>query len=235
MNKEEQQKAFHDYQKATLEHYKNRKRKVLKILLIVVIVYSGLLLYSKWLGSYLYLPLPNKIDRYYEIELNGSPFNVGVIRNEKVPFIPFVLYWDRVKEFTSYPKKELAQQTISADNYILSIQVYSSMDEEYFIEELKQKKISVNIKNMKIYKYKYYDKNEDYVKIINIENYTALEVQKRKEFFNKDLYEIVYDGKYIEDITNYINDDNLYGIELYYKKNTLRFGFVKRENNVTLF
>ncbi len=231
---EEQRKAYYDFQKSSLEYYKNNKKKLKRIILIIITIYLLLILFIQHIGDYLYLPTKNQNERYYDIRLNNSPFIVSVDRDKLIPIFPYVLYLDKRKYFSSIPQKEELNQTINAEKYLLDIAVYPCLECMHKEEFLAKKEINISIKNMKIYKYKYFDKKEDYIKVMDGVSYINSIVNKNHKLINKELYDVIYNGKLIKDISEYINDDGLYGIQLYLKNTTLIFGLIKKDRQVTL-
>lgn len=229
---EEQRKAYYDYQKSSMQYYKNKKRKKKRIILILMIIYLGLVLFVKSIGDYFYLPIQNKVDRYYDIKLNNAQFLVSVDRDEMIPIIPFVLYGNRTKRFSTIPERKDLHQIIRSEKYRLNVSAYSCISCQYKEEDVTKKRINISIKNMKIYKYKYYDKNVDYTQITDGISYLQSVLNQHHELINVENYDVIYGGKFIEDITKYISDDNLYGIQLRLKNTTLIFGLIKRDGQV---
>lgn len=233
----EQQKALHDYQKASLEQNKDFKKKWIRRLFIILFIYGLLVLFTSIVGDYFYLPLPNRVDRYYDIRLNNRPFSVWAIRKKMIPIIPFVLYWRKDKEFSSNPPEELLYQEVVSEKYYLDVTAYSCYEDLSCVYnyngKVKNHKKNISIKKMKIYKYKHYDATEDYIRIMKSSERYDLEL--RHELYNMEAYNAIYEGNYINNITRFLNEDSLYSIHLYTNEKTeLTFKLVRKNNKIIL-
>ena len=171
--------------------------KVILILLVFAIIRGifGKIEIENRYGMY-----PASKNRYFLATINDKPVNVNVELKFDFPVVPFLIY---IKNHYSYVSEYVK------DDY-----------EEYEIYNVKDtdKNLIFNIKSYECY-FKGYrntcttfdatDKKEKPLKI------KSMVIQSSDE--------IVYDGKYVEDITKYIAKDGYYSITLEGKYNWTEF------------
>lgn len=208
---EEDIKYKEDYRRVSYDSMKSsrdireqmliRLFKVLFVILIIAIIVGihGPFVINNFFGY------PSSSNRLYELKINDRLVNVNSYYSFKVPIIPYVLYVD------------------------------SNNDDDFFVNETYgAAEFDLNNKfNIELNTYECYYQNNR-VRCRDFKDKT-----KKKKYHLKEISitkmkddgesSVVYKGKYLKDISKYINEEAYYDINFYGS-----YGFTKFEVNTTI-
>ncbi len=220
---QEQKESWRAYQKASLDYYKNRKRKRFKILFICLFLcFFIFFVFRPLIGEIVIFTQMSYPNKRYEVTLNQHLFEVSGESTKKVPIVPLLLYLGSSSSIWGWQSKEVLPFS-NFERFILEIKVFNC----YYsgqkigcrpfkkdIEDMKEDKTKITY-SLKIYKYKNYDTAVNYVEYIKKRS-----TMKHEEFQNyqktmrDENFRLIYDGPFVSDITDYIHEKGLYGFVL---------------------
>lgn len=182
---------FEDVTELNKKIRKERGKKLLIIFSIILLVVVGIKIFFGTIEIYNPFGYPSNKARFYKVSVNDEFITVGYNLNQKITLIPFLINFNN-----SY----LGQNNITndldgaeyipdgSDKYIIDISSYSCYEYGYQVECLN---------------------DEQNLKENNDTKYTKLKITR-----TNNPYEIVYDGKYINDITKYVKDKGIYCVSI---------------------
>lgn len=183
----ESRKILADYN-STVKESKKSKKKVIFIILI------GIILFKVIIGTIeLNSPFEYSKNRLYEITINDKPVTYTATDHHRVFIIPYFLYWNSYHLNTYYGIDYDAVYYINPEEseYILNVESYSCYSKN------KERQIECQVED------NFYErKNHDTV-------YTNLYIRK-----NGKPEKEMYDGKFIKNITPYINEKGIYYVRV---------------------
>lgn len=238
-SEEEQKQALKEYMDTSFQSMKHIKRKrMLKLIFIILVVL--LVLFIIFHNPFTHVFVAKKDLRYYDIRLNNHKLSVS----EEIQDTTIIPHLIVIPNGNSDTFSIQNTSTIEEKPYVLSLKSYTCFipNKNKRIKTSCSKDIANKYENkdtsytrMQILKYAY-DPNYEY----NISNnYLSRTYQINENSWQTrpfEEYTIVYDGKFIEDITYYVSEPNVYviKIEASYKftKATLSFGLINDGENV---
>lgn len=168
---------------------KDKKKKLIIIFTIVFLIIAIIKIFFGTIDIYnIFGASPSKA-RYYKITVNGKHVAASYVSTHKIPVIPFLVNFKSVYLGNSYIEGDDTGNDFfqdGSDEYIVNIDSYSC----YYND------IQVECKNDK---QKMKKNNDDKYPLLTITRIT-------------NPHEIVYEGKYIEDIAPYITTRGQYHI-----------------------
>ncbi len=225
---EEQKKMFYNYQKASIEDFKRIKQKRIKkvwkwIFIFLLVSFS----ISNFRDSRKFFP---KYLRYYDVRLNDYKLHVLEKINPTI-IIPFLLDIMNGETGSFSPKKVLPPIKITQKPYIFNIKSYTCFSPytkgiQVSCDELnksmeKMKENDDTTYKMQILKYPF---DAKYKYILSIGEVHYKYEREKNSYIARPLktYEIIYNGDFINDLTNYIENKGVYLINLsfHYKHQT---------------
>ena len=238
---QEEQKSLNEYMassKETLKQVKKQRRKKIIIIFICII----LLIFFLFYGPFSYVFVSKKQLRFYEVKINNQELSVSEkIKNTTI--IPVIL--EIPNGNSRYFSINQEYKEIFGDSYLLSIESYRC----FLLNENKEASISCSdtSKNkketndtkytkMQILEYKYED---SYTYSLSAHHLSRSYYVGENSITTRpyEEYSIIYEGEYIEDLTAYISEENVYVIhvDFTYKNThgTISFGVVN--DGKTLF
>lgn len=238
-SEEEQKQALHDYLNTSFQSMKHIKRKrIMKIVFLLFIVL--LVIFIVFNNPFTFIYVAKKDLRYYDIRLNNHKLSVS----EEIQDTTIIPNFIVIPNGNSGTFSIQNSSTIGKQPYVLSLKSYTCFipNKNKRIKTSCSKDIANKYENkdtsyirMQILKYDYDPKYEYGVDNNGLfRSYLVSENSWYSRPFEE--YTIVYDGKFIEDITYYVTDANVYVIkvEASYKftKATLSFGLINDGENV---
>lgn len=200
------QEALVEMLKTNQEIRAERKKKIIRIGIVIVIVVAVIKIFFGTIELYNVLGYPPSKARYYKLTVNGEQVGTSHTVRHKIPIIPFLV------NFNSYC---LGNSDIvgderghnffadGSDKYVIDISSYSCYINETQVE------CKNNEQDMK--------KNKD-------TRYTKMIITR-----TSNPYETVYSGKYINDIFPYIQKKGVYHVEItanhFFNEDTVYFYF----------
>lgn len=181
--------ALSDMLKTREENYKKTKKNITLIVIIFLIIAIAIRSFFGTLDLYMFA-LPVDDGRYYKVTINDKHIPVWYDEVMKIPILPFL-----INVCGSYSGINEANG-LGSNNYYYD----------------KVNKYVLNIESYKCYfgNYQMECKNDTHVmKKNNDTKYTWLEISNE---YDED--DIKYSGKYIDDITGYINEKGNYKVEI---------------------
>lgn len=176
----------------TNSELKREKKK--KILIIISIILIFVVFIKLFLGT---LDIPNIFGypqnkvRFYKVSINGNAISSEYFLTQKIPLIPYLV--------------NLKSKTFG-QNYVLD-----DDDGSYFVAK-ELDKIIIDVESYSCYYDKYQvgckDSNSN-MKKNNDTNYTSLIINRNSKPFKE-----VYNGQFINDITQYIKDKGVYVVNI---------------------
>ena len=191
-NEKTKQKAILDYMQSSHEFYeKYHKTKKIKFLIIALIVFAIIMI--KIFFGVIEIPnifgYPPSNARFYKVKINNEQISVSYDLKHAFPIIPFLIHFNSYylgnSDIYGTDTGPFFKQN-GSDKYIIDISSYSC----YW------KNIQVECKNTK----QEMKENKD-------TKYTNLTITRITN-----PYEIIYDGKYIDDFTNYVKEKGEYAV-----------------------
>ncbi len=232
-SEEEQKQALKEYLNTSFQSMKHIKRKrIIKITLIFLI--ALLVIFIIFNNPFTFIYISKKDLRYYDVRINNHKLGVS----EEIHATTLIPNFIVIPNGNSGNFALQNTSTIQEEPYILSLKSYTCFipNNNKRIKTSCVKEIENKYENqdtsytrMQILKYDYdskyqYGINSDYL----TRSYLIAENSWYSRPFEE--YTIVYDGKFIEDVTYYVLEANVYVIkvEVSYKntKATLTFGFI---------
>ena len=175
--------------------------KVIKIILIVFAVLISFKLITGGIkvvnpfGFY-----PSSKNRFFLVKVNNQITMADSYVYTDVPIIPFVFYLRNKLEYSS----------MYSDEY----------DHTYVLVKNKEK-VKIDIKTYECYYQGVRNRCSVYDKTVNKEKKFKINKMRVSRMTNP--YETLYEGKYIKDITKYIDIDGAYEVTIYGKYNLTKF------------
>ena len=239
---EEKKKTLNDYMASSLETLKHLKKKRKKRIFLISICII-LLIFFFFYGPFSWMFVTKKHLRFYEVKINNHELSVSEKINNTTIIPIFLVIPNGNSEFF-YSKNNEKDNVITDESYLLSIKSYTcflkSDKDKVPIScnsntESKYENYDTSYERMQILQYNYDDKytyslgNEDLSRSYYIgENSMITRAYKE--------YSIIYEGKFIEDLTPYISKENVYLIKVDFKYNgtegTISFGVVNDGENI---
>lgn len=238
-SEEEQKQALHEYLNTSFQSMKHIKRKrIMKIVFLLLI--ALLVLFIVFNNPFTFVYVAKKDLRYYDIRLNNQKLSVSEEIHDTTIIPNFIVIPNGNSGSFLIPNKS----TLDKEPYILSLKSYTCFipNNNKRIKTSCSKDMANKYENkdttysrMQILKYDYDPKYEYRVNHDGlIRSYLISENSWYSRPFEE--YTIVYDGKFIEDVTYYVSEPNVYvvKVEASYKftKATLSFGLINDGENV---
>ena len=179
--KKQQKELLIEMNKLDNEMWKARKKKIIIITSIILIIVTVIKIFFGTIELYNVFGASPSKSRYYNVTVNNKQVAVSYISTKKIPIIPFLVNFNSVYMGNSYIKGDDTGKFFyndGSDKYIIDINSYSCYYESIQIE------CTNNGQNMK--------KNND-------TKYTQVKITR-----TSNPYEVIYQGKYIDDITPYV-------------------------------
>ncbi len=227
---QEQKESFSVYLKESRDFYRKRKKKRLKIifsLVLTVFFFFVLKFFTGEIVISLGMPFVNK---RYEVTLNQHLFEVFGESKKKVPILPFFLYFGQNASIWGWQSKEVIPFS-NSERYLLDVKVFNCyysgqpIDCRPYkkdIEEMKEEKKNITY-SLKIYNYKNYDATLDYREYLKKTSTMSNEAfQLYQQAMREENFRLIYDGPFVSDITEFIDEEGLYGFIL-----TGKYGWIK--------
>jgi len=192
-NREKEKKAAIEYFKSVEELKNERKNKFIYILAIILFILVAIKLI---LGEIVIsLPFEYKDNRLYEVYLNDIDMTVEVEDEKKITVIPYFLSFVQRYHGVYTGTLDIYEDIEESPCYKLKINSYNCYAEMPSLEENEKinYKISCNTE-------------QEYIKELNNDTVYKLYIKRT----HKGKETILYDGDFIEDITEYIVDRGRY-------------------------
>lgn len=238
-SEEEQKQALNEYLNTSFQSMKHIKRKRL-IKIVFLLLIALLVLFIIFHNPFTFIYVAKKDLRYYDIRLNNHKLSVSEEIQDST-IIPNLIV---IPNGNSGSFSFQNTSTIKEKPYVLSLKSYTC-----FIPN-NNKRIKTSCSKDMANKYENKDTSYTRMQILKYEYDPIYEYRvdndglfrsyliSEKSWYSRPFeeYTIVYDGKFIEDITYYVSEPNVYVIkvEASYKftKATLSFGLINDGENV---
>lgn len=195
-NEEAKKVAFQEYVKSTKDCYKERKKKFIIIGLIVFIIVSIIKTFFGTIEIYNIFGYQSSNARYYRVTVNEKQVAVSYTLRRKIPLIPYLVNFNSTYLGNSNINNDDTGPFFYADNstkYLINISSYKCYYNNTQIE---------------------CTSNTQTMKETNDEKYSKITIQRISN-----PREVTYQGKFINDITQYIKENGQYHIEITTKQN----------------
>jgi len=180
--REEQRKLF----EVTREYRNERKRKLLTILGILVVVVGAIKIFLGTIEINGILPYVTNKSRRFDVTINGEHILSNCKIKNRVPVIPYLIYFNRSNTYFNKINDDVPiSYREKSEKYILEVKSYSCHT----------KKSGAQVECNKY-------GNEELEERDDIE-YLGLKITN---------ISLVYDGEYINDISNYIRNSGQYNV-----------------------
>jgi len=190
-------KAANKYFKSVLELKEEKKSKIIYIISIMLFI----LIAIKLILGELVIPIPIKYkdNRLYEVYLNDLDMTSEVIDKRKITIIPYFLYLEQSYHGIYIGNGEIYEDIQNSTTYNLKINSYDCYSAVPSLKENEKinYKISCNTE-------------QNYIK--KLTNDTTYKLYIKRTYKGKET--ILYDGKFIEDITPYIVEKGRYYVRI---------------------
>lgn len=173
--------------KSEQEIKKEKRKKVLLIGGILLIFIVSIKIFFGTIEIYNIFGYPQSKARFYKVTINDEPTTVGYTITHKIPVIPFLINFNSKYIGANIISNDEDDTTYKPDNsekFIIDIDSYSCYSKEYQVE----------CKN---------DNQE--MKNNNDTRYTNLQIVR-----TNNPYEEIYNGKFVNDITEYVKTKGYY-------------------------
>jgi len=170
------------------------KEKKKKIILITSIIITIILIIKIFIGT---IEIPNIFGysprniRFYKVTVNNEVTQAGYELTHKFPIIPFLVNINSYHMGVSHIKDDLDGPEYFPDNskkFLIDISSYECYANNFKVECRNDQQEMKEVKDTK---------------------YTHLKITR-----TNNPYEIVYDGKYINDITKYVEKKGVYAVSI---------------------
>lgn len=185
------QEALIELLKTNQEIRKERKKRIFKISIVVVLVTAVMKIFFGTIELYNILGYPPSKVRYYKLTVNGEQIETSQNVRHKIPIIPFLINFNSYCLGNSDIVGDERGHNFIADGsekYIIDISSYSC----YF------HKTQVECKN-----------NEQEMKKNKDTRYTKMIITR-----TSNPYKILYSGNYVNDISPYVKKKGIYHVEI---------------------
>lgn len=192
------------------ENRLKRNKKIIKITLLIIVVFTIVKLIWGSIELSNIMGYPSSSVRYYDLKVNGEKVNTHYTIRHKITLFPYLIHFNSYKT-GSYELIDIDNDTDQylADGYnkyILSIDSYKCYKDSYQVE------CKNDLQKMK--------KTKD-------TRYTQVIITR-----TSNPYEEVYNGKFINDITEYVSKKGVYSVEVIAKhslvETTIQFYFKQK-------
>ncbi|MBE6139271.1 MAG: hypothetical protein E7174_02025 [Firmicutes bacterium] len=206
----EKKKILLEINKEKAEINSNNKKNIIIIFVIIIFLFITIKICFGTINIYNIFGYPANKARFYEVTVNNNKTSVEYVLIQKIPIIPFLVNFNSKYAGANIIEKNKGFEVYADDSkeYLININSYSCYSGEYQIE---CKNINQNMK-----------KNND-------TKYTNLEIVRVNN-----PYEKIYNGKYISNITPYIQKKGMYYIGITAKYNLVEtkifFYFINEKN-----
>ena len=239
---EEQARSLNDYLASsyeTLKSLKKRRRKRIFIIILVGIFLIFIFFYSSFSNIF----VAKKPLRFYEVEINNSKVSVSEKINNTT-IIPVILVIPNGNRGIFTPKDLEKEIPIPGETYSFTIKsstcflsgegkkVPISCNEH---TALKYENSDTSYPSMQILKYEY-DKNYKYS--LSTYNLSRSYYKGENSIYTRpyEEYSVIYDAKFINDLTPYITQTGVYVMKVNFKypkaKGSIYFGVVNDGQNI---
>lgn len=186
--KKQQQELLIEMNELDNEMRKTRKKMFIIIFSIIVIIIAIIKIFFGTIELYNIFGAPPSKARYYKVMVNDKQVAVSYTSTKKIPIIPFLVNLNSVYLGNSNIEGDDSSYFYSdgSDKYILDINSYSCYYNDIQVECINNKQ------KMK--------KNDD-------DKYPLLTITR-----TSNPYEVVYEGKYTENIAPYVTKKGVYCI-----------------------
>ncbi len=180
--REEQRKLF----QVTREYKNERKRKLLTILGVLIVAIGAIKMFLGTIEIKGILPYVTDKSRVFDVTINGEHILSSCEIKNRVPIIPYLIYFDRSNTYFNqiYDDVPISYRTKS-EKYILDVKSYSCHS----------KKSGTQV-GCNRYRDKELEESDDI-------EYIGLKINN---------ISVVYEGKFINDISKYIKDSGQYTV-----------------------
>ena len=182
---------FEDVTKLNSQIKKEFRKKLIIIISITVIVILVIKIFLGTIEIYNPFGYPASKARFYKVRINDELVTVDYDLNQRISIIPFLINFNNHYFGSSYIETDedgTEYHPSNSNEYIIEIKSYTCYSLDYQVECMK-------------------DSQE--MKENNDTKYTNLKITRT----NKP-YEVVYDGKYINDITKYVKEKGIYAVTI---------------------
>ena len=179
---------------------KNKRKKIIIIMTIILIIVSVIKIFFGTIELYNIFGASKSNARYYKVTVNDKHVAVSYIATHTIPIIPFLVNFNSVY---------LGNSNIAGDD---TVAFYSDDSDKYIIDVNSYSCYYENIKTE-------CTNNEQNMKKDNDTKYTKVKITRITN-----PHEVVYEGKYINNIAPYITKKGQYHVEI-----TARYGLTKSE------
>ena len=187
--KKQQQELLIEMNRLDNEMKKDRKKKIIIITSIVLVIIVVIKIFFGTIELYNIFGASPSNARYYNVTVNNTQVSVSYKSTKKIPIIPFLVNFNSVYLGNSYIDGDDTGDYFwqdGSDKYIIDIKSYSCYYQNI------QTECKYNTQKMK--------QNND-------EKYPLLTIIR-----TSNPYEIIYEGKYTENIAPYITKKGVYYI-----------------------
>ena len=198
--KQQQQELLVEMNKLDNKMRKSRKNKFIIIFSIIIIIIAIIKIFFGTIELYNIFGTSKSNARYYKVTVNNKHVAVSYTATHTIPIIPFLVNFNSVY---------LGNSNIVGDD---TVAFYSDDSDKYIIDVNSYSCYYENIKTE-------CTNNEQNMKKDNDTKYTKVKITRITN-----PHEVVYEGKYINNITPYITKKGQYHIEI-----TARYELTKSE------
>ncbi len=186
-NKGERKEALRELNKSIIDGKKEKKRRITKLIIFIIIALS---LFKIFIGE-INISLPIYYDsRLYDVTLNDKLITVCVDEYRKYPIIPFIIY-NVYSDLHCFYQDDEGTQT----------RPFNKGDKVYITIDSFKCFNSINNGETSCYPYKYQRRKKVYDTKYSLLIQRAGGAEK-----------IIYDGEFVNDITNYFSEKGVYSI-----------------------
>lgn len=201
---------FEDVSNLNTQIRKERGKKLYRIIVVLILVIVIIKILFGTIEIYNPFGYPASKTRFYKVTVNNEFVTVDYDLNQKIPIIPFLINFNNHYFGANYIESDVDGTEYHPDaskNFEIDIKSYSCYSMDFQVECMKDSQKMKENKDTK---------------------YTKLKITRT----NKP-YEVLYDGKYIEDITKYVKNKGVYAVTItaeYSNIDTdITFYFVRRK------
>ncbi len=186
--------ALSELNKSNIVLSKERKRKVMIFFLVIIGIILAIKIFFGTIELNNIFGYPSNNARFYELNVNETKVNVSYQTKQQIPLIPFLINLNSYYLGYSKVNNDIGSDFVADDSkdYLININSYKCYSESGYQVECKKINQTMKLSN-----------NVQYKKMIITRTTKPLEE--------------VYNGKYINDITKYVDDKGVYCIQIYVK------------------
>ena len=182
---------FEDVSNLNTQIRKERGKRIYRIIVVLILVIGIIKILFGTIEIYNPFGYPASKARFYKVRINDELVTVDYDLNQRISIIPFLINFNNHYFGSSYIETDedgTEYHPSNSNEYIIEIKSYTCYSLDYQVECMK-------------------DSQE--MKENNDTKYTNLKITRT----NKP-YEVMYDGKYINDITKYVKEKGIYAVTI---------------------